>query len=260
MEGVAAQAVLHVMKKVLVFQHVAHEILGTLDPHLRDAGFRIRYVNFGRDPAARPHLDGYDGLVVLGGPMNVGQVDDYPHLATEIELIDEAIDRGLPVLGVCLGAQLIATALGARVYPNDEKEIGWYPIELTEEGTTDPLLGHLEAREQIFQWHGDTFEIPEGAAHLAISPACRNQAFRYGTNVYGLQFHMEVDEPLIERWLAVPSHLQEIAALDGKIQPDTIRHETSLYIDRLQQLSERTFGEFVRLLGKPRRRRALGSV
>ncbi len=260
MENDAAKAALLVMKKVLVFQHVAHEILGTLDPHLRNAGFRIRYVNFGRDPAARPRLDGYDGLVVLGGPMNVGQVDEYPHLATEIELIDEAIDRGMPILGVCLGAQLIAAALGARVYPNDEKEIGWYPIELTDAGRDDPLLGHLDSPEQIFQWHGDTFEIPEGAVHLALSPACRNQAFRYGTSVYGLQFHMEVDEPLIERWLAVPRHQEEIASLNGKIRPEVIRRETGLYIDRLQQLSQRTFGEFIKLLGKPRRRRALGSV
>ncbi len=248
------------MKKVIVFQHVAHEILGTLDPHLRDAGYRIRYVNFGRDPAARPRLDGYDGMVVLGGPMNVGEVDEYPHLVTEIELIDEAIDRGMPLLGICLGAQLVAAALGASIRANEEKEIGWYPVRLTDEGRCDPLLRHLGDCEHIFQWHGDTFSIPEGAVHLASSPSCVNQAFRFNHNVYGLQFHMEVDQALIARWLEVPHHQEEIARLNGRIRPEVIRDDTARHIDRLRELSERTFTEFTNLLGLPRKRRALGSV
>ena len=181
------------MRRLLVFQHVAHEILGTLDPLLRDAGFRIRYMNFGRQPDAIPSLESYHGLVVLGGPMNCDQVDRYPHLGREVEAIEQAIDDGKPVLGICLGSQLIARALGARVRKNPVKEIGWYDLEPTEAGRSDPLLGRLGARQKIFQWHGDTFDIPDHAVRLASSPDCPNQAFRYGENVYGLQFHLEVD-------------------------------------------------------------------
>src|SRR5258706_612346 len=112
------------MKKLLVCQHVPHEILGTLNPLLKRAGFRIRYVNFARHPDAQPRLDGYDGLVILGGPMSVNDSHRLPHLSTEMKLIEAALQRNLPVLGICLGSQLIAKTLGANVYPNREKEIG----------------------------------------------------------------------------------------------------------------------------------------
>ena len=116
------------MKKVLVFQHVPYEILGTLDPLLRAAGYRIRYVNFGREPDAEPDIEKYQGLVVLGGPMNVDMVEKYPHLKTEVRLIKRAMELGIPILGICLGAQLIAKTLGAKVSKNPEKGIGWYDI------------------------------------------------------------------------------------------------------------------------------------
>jgi GMP synthase (glutamine-hydrolysing) len=243
------------MPKLLVCQHVPFEILGTLNPLFKGAGFRIRYVNFGRDPQAQPSLDGYGGLVILGGPMSVYDTAAHPHLDTEVRLVGDALERGVPLLGICLGAQLIARALGADVRPNADKEIGWYDVRVTGAGGTDPLFRHFRDSERIFQWHSDTFDLPRGAVHLAASPACRNQAFRYGTNVYGLQFHLEADEHLIERWLRVPVHRQEIESLNGKIDPEAIRHETPRRIERLKQLSRTTFGEFVRLLGLPARRR-----
>jgi GMP synthase (glutamine-hydrolysing) len=226
---------------------------------LKDAGFRIRYVNFGRHPDAQPCLDRYHGLVVLGGPMNADQFEQFPHLETEVRLIENAIDRDIPVLGICLGAQLLAMALGAAVKRNRQKEIGWYDVSLTEEGKSDPLFGHFEPTERIFQWHGDTFDLPRSCVHLATSPTCANQAFRYRSNVYGLQFHMEVDEPLIERWLRVPIHRKEIEALKGAVDPETIRQETTLHINRLKALSDRTFGELIRLFGAPRKRVLLPS-
>jgi len=247
------------MRKLLVCQHVPFEILGTLDPLLRDSGFRIKYVNFGRHPHAQPKLDGYRGLVVLGGPMNVGQGDRHPHLDTEIRLIEQAIERGIPVLGICLGAQLIARALGAHVRENHEKEIGWYDVSVTSEGKDDDLFSHFDETEKIFQWHGDTFDIPDGAVRLASSPTCENQAFRYGDNVYGFQFHMEVDEPLIERWLNVPIHVAEIESLAGKVCPNAIREQTPRHIDRLKNLSDRTFGGFIQLFGHRRRHALLAS-
>lgn len=247
------------MSKILVFQHVPYEILGTLDPLLRGSGFRIKYVNFGRNPDAKPNLDGYRGLIILGGPMNVDQVDQHRHLPTEINLIEEAIKRELPVLGICLGAQLIAKALGSEVRKNREVEIGWYDVSPTEDGEKDSLIGHFKETERIFQWHGDTFNIPHGAVHLASSPLCSNQAFRYNRNVYGFQFHLEVDQKMIERWLRVPHHKEEIEKTKGKIDPQNIRNETILRIDRLEKLSDIVLGEFIKNFGNKQRRHRLPS-
>jgi len=236
--------------KLLVFQHVAFEILGTLNPLLKDAGFRIRYVNFGRHPDTEPDIDSYHGLVVLGGPMNVDQTDRHPHLETEVRLIERAMQRKIPILGVCLGAQLIAKALGAKITRSPEKEIGWYPVSPTRAGMEDPLLRHFGACEQIFQWHGDTFEIPGGAVHLARSPGCPNQAFRYADNIYGFQFHMEVDPSLIDRWLRISAHQKELHALKGDLGSDEIRRHTERNMQRLSELADKTFRQFVRLFGE----------
>ncbi len=247
------------MPRLLVFQHVAHEILGTLDPVLKDSGFRIKYVNFERHPHFVPGLEGYDGLIVLGGPMNVDEVDKYPFLEREVHSIRKALGSGMPVLGICLGSQLIAKALGARVYKNEEKEIGWYDLSPTGAGGRDPLISHFSGTEKIFQWHGDTFDIPPGAELLASSPLCRNQAFRYGENVYGLQFHLEVDEPMVERWLRIPENKKEIEELNGKIDPDGIKRETPEYMPRLKELSDRAFAEFIRFFGFNKKRKSLPS-
>ena len=247
------------MPKILVCQHVAWEILGTLDPLLRGSGFRIRYVNFGRHPHAHPSLDGYQGLIVLGGPMNVDETDRHPHLAVEIDLVREAIDRGIPVLGICLGAQIIARALEADVRRAPKKEIGWYDVSPTAEGRGDPLLGHFSDSERIFQWHGDSFEIPDEAAHLVSAPECPNQAFRFGDRVYGFQFHLEVDEHMVGRWLRVPAMRAEIEALTGEVDPDAILRETHERIHELRRLSDRTFSEFIRLFGERPRIRILPS-
>lgn len=237
------------MAKILVCQHVPYEPLGTFNPLLKEHGLRIRYVNFGRDPKQTPEVRGYDGLVLLGGPMCIRQMDEYPHLKHEIKMIEVAMAENIPVLGICLGAQLVSHALGAKVYPHSEKEIGWYPVSLTEAGRQDPLFQHFEEVEPIFQWHGDTFDLPSGAVHLASSSTCENQAFRYGEGVYGFQFHMEVDEAMIHRWMKVPRHLEELKELEGKIDPKQILDVTPNYIERLKELSQRTFGEFIRLLG-----------
>jgi GMP synthase (glutamine-hydrolysing) len=247
------------MRRLLVFQHVPHEILGTLDPLLRDHGFRIRYVNFGRHPDAVPDLDRYHGLIVLGGPMNCDQVARHRHLATEVAAIQTAIRDGKPVLGICLGSQLLARALGAPVVRHHTREIGWYDVAPTDHGLEDPLFRHFRASEKIFQWHGDTFAIPHGAVHLATSPACANQAFRYGHNVYGLQFHLEVDEPMIHRWLQAPSNRRELAELTGVIDPEVIARDTPSHVPRSRELGDAVFGDFIRLFAMRRRRTVLPS-
>ncbi len=235
------------MKTVLLLQHVPHEGPGNLSPLLQTAGFRIHTLKFWRDAEIEPTPQAYDGLVVMGGPMGVYDADKYRHLAWEKKAIEHAVKNNLPVLGICLGAQLIAHALGARVYPSGTKEIGWYDLAPTAAAQEDPLFHHLKATEKVFQWHGDTFDLPDGAVHLAFSPLCINQAFRYGHKVYGLQFHLEVDSAMIEAWLEVPQNRSEIAALKGNIDPKTIRIDTGRHMGRLTELGLRVFGAFIRL-------------
>ena len=241
--------------KILVFQHVPYEPLGTLDPLLKEAGFRIRYVNFGRDPHQRPSLERYEALIVLGGPMNAHQIDTYPNLATEVDVIREAVDSGMSVLGICLGAQLLAKALGGRVSRNEEREIGWYDVQLTEAGCADPVISSFAPTQQVFQWHEDGISLPDGVLHLATSPASRVQAFRYGEHAYGFQFHLEVDASLVERWLTVPGNQAMLAAEAGRIDPDAIREQTTQSIGALEALSRETFSRWIdRFEINPRRR------
>lgn len=241
--------------KILVFQHVPYEPLGTLDPLLKEAGFRIRYVNFGRDPGQRPALDRYAAIIVLGGPMNADQIDTYPNLLTEVEILRQAVAQDMSVLGICLGAQLLAKALGGSVARNPVREVGWYDVQLTAAGRDDPVLSTFAARQEVFQWHEDGIVLPAGCENLATSPASEVQAFRYGEHAYGLQFHLEVDRSLIERWLTVPANQPLLEAERGTIEPDAIRAATKGRIAALETLSRETFTRWIdRFEIAPRRR------
>lgn len=231
--------------KVLVFQHVPFEPLGTLDPLLKEAGFRIRYVNFGREPQQRPRLDRYEALIVLGGPMNSDQIDTFPNLLTEIDILREAVSRDMSVLGICLGAQLLAKALGGDVVRNPEREIGWCNVEMTPAGLEDPVLSTFAPVQEVFQWHEDGITLPAGVEVLARSPASPVQAFRHAEHVYGFQFHLEVNRPLIERWLTVPAHQQTLDEERGRVDPDKIRHQTETSIGPLERLSCETFTRWI---------------
>lgn len=239
--------------KILVFQHVPYEPLGTLDPLLKQAGFRIRYVNFGRNPDERPTLDGYAALIILGGPMNADNIAQFPHLATELELIQEALQRDMSILGICLGAQLLAKALGGKVLPSAGREIGWYSVDVTKIGQQDPVLSTFGEQCEVFQWHDDTIELPDNVERLAKSENCPVQAFRHGEHAYGFQFHLEVDGALIERWLTIPQHQSEFEK--GDVDPEQIRSRIEASIQPLISLSNSTFGRWVeRFEIRPRRR------
>ncbi len=241
------------MAKVIVIQHVSFEILGTMNALFKDQGIRIKYVNFSRTPDKKPSVKGYDGLVILGGPMNVDDTEYYPHLQTEIAMIQEAMVLDIPILGICLGAQLIAKANKAKVCKNPVKEIGWYDVTPTKEGADDTFFKHFAGTQKIFQWHGDTFAIPANAVKLAASETCANQAFKINHNIYGFQFHLEVDEALIHRWLTTPIHVEELKKLKGIIEPDEIKKKTITYIENSKALSKKVFGEFIHLIGhKPK--------
>ena len=245
------------MPRLLVCQHVPYEILGTLDPLLRRSGFRIRYVNFGRNPDERPSLDGYAALIILGGPMNADDIAGYPHLATELELIQEALQRDVSILGICLGAQLLAKALGGKVLAGVGREIGWHDVEVTDDGLVDPVLSTFGQRNEVFQWHDDAIELPSDALHLAGSERCRTQAFRYGEHAYGFQFHLEADGALIERWLDVPQH--QSVFTDGQLDRGPIRDRINDSIQPLMQLSNRTFGRWIERFEPQRRKQHLPS-
>lgn len=236
------------MRKLLVLQHVASEPLGHLDPLLRDAGFRIRYVNFGREPHAQPDIRRYDGLVVLGGPMNVDQLDRFPHLATEIEVIRSAVLAQKPVLGICLGGQLLAQAMGGHVHPNPVPEIGWYRLHTRAHAHEDRLFRHFERTPRyVFQWHAYAFRPPPDAVALAWTRSCRQQAYRIGDHAWGLQFHLEADAALIERWLQQPSGRSEIEQHWDARRIAHIRAATRHHLPVAGPLSERVFGEFIAL-------------
>jgi GMP synthase-like glutamine amidotransferase len=167
---------------------VPFEGLGSIEPWLKAGGYEITNTRFFESPEL-PALKTIDLLVVMGGPMSVNDEDKFPWLAAEKQFIREAINKGKPVLGICLGAQLIASALGARVYPNCVKEIGWFPIYGM--STNDGALFSFPPSINAFHWHGETLDLPEGAVRLAKSAVCENQAFQLGRSVIGLQFHLE---------------------------------------------------------------------
>jgi GMP synthase (glutamine-hydrolysing) len=229
-----------------IIRHVAHESAGTLENVLAETGLDFHYVDVFEPASVRFDLDEAPGLVVLGGPMNVDEVERYPHLAQEVEWIKQALAAGLPTLGICLGAQLLAKALGAKVYPNPVKEIGWYRVDLTPHADRDPLFEGCGKRISIFHWHGDTFDLPLGTVRLAEGPLCRNQAFRYGRSAYGLQFHIEMTSEMIDSWLGQSTACGELADLEY-IDPQKIRDQTHLELPVLGALADKVLGRFVRL-------------
>jgi GMP synthase-like glutamine amidotransferase len=177
--------------RIQCFQHVAFEGLGCINDWCLNQGHRVAYTRFYQgDPL--PGTGDYDVLIVMGGPMGVYDDERYPWLIAEKQAIKSAIDQNKRVLGICLGAQLIALVLGARVFQNSEKEIGWFEVMMTQGGREEDLMHGVEISLPVFHWHGDTFELPQQARHLFYSKVCTNQAFVYNNHVLGLQFHFEV--------------------------------------------------------------------
>ena len=183
----------------VVVQHAEHEGPGLIAGALRDAEIDSCTVHLDAGDAL-PASDAVGGVVVMGGAMGVHDTDAFPWLVTERRWLTAVVDRGIPVLGICLGAQQLAAALGAAVRTAAEPEIGTGTVELTAAGRADPVLGPEAPLLAAVHWHGDTFDIPAGAVHLASSDRCLNQGFRYGSAVYGLQFHIEVDDDLAASW------------------------------------------------------------
>lgn len=224
---------------VLAIRHVGFEDLGLLEPLLTGRGYEIHYLEAGVEPITveavlRPQL-----LVVLGGPIGVYETDSYPFLVDERNAIAARLSAGKATLGVCLGAQLIAAALGAHVRPTGGKEIGYGPLTLTAEGRQS-VLGPLDG-VPVLHWHGDEFAIPEGAARLAETPGFPNQAFSLGSTVLGLQFHIEADSAQLERWLI--GHAHELAA--AGVDPRRLRSDAAAHGPGLAAVASRVVRDWL---------------
>jgi GMP synthase (glutamine-hydrolysing) len=225
-------------KRAVAIRHVAFEDLGLLEGLLVRHGFDVRYVEAGVDDLDDPAIANAELMVVLGGPIGAYEEDRYPFLTGELAVIDQRLASGRPVVGVCLGAQLMARTLGARVYPGPRKEIGFAPLQLSDAGAASCLAPFGEDGAVVLHWHGDTFDLPQGAVRLASSAITENQAFAFGDRVLGLQFHGEARHAGFERWLI--GHTCEISGVVG-LTPNALRAEAAHHFAALEARGVRCF-------------------
>lgn len=212
------------MRSAVVIRHVAFEDLGSFAAVLHGRGYSAIYHEAGLHDIAAVDALAPDLMIVLGGPIGAYQDDSYPFLRQEMRLLEKRLAAGRPTLGICLGAQLMARALGAAVYPGPRKEVGWAPLTLSEAGRASCLRFLAPELTPVLHWHGDTFDLPTNAVRLASTDICRNQAFSYGPNALGLQFHPEMTAAAMERWFI--GHAVEIAATGlsvNDLRADTAR-------------------------------------
>lgn len=228
-------------KTVNVIRHLAFEDLGSFSSVLQAHGYKINYVDAGYDDLSQIEALSDGLLVILGGPISVNDTAMFPFLDEEISLLKQRIAADRPTLGICLGAQIIARALGAKVYPGDEKEIGWYDLSLTAAGEQSALR-YLDAKHcSMLHWHGETFDLPVGAALLASSEKFPHQAFSYGKNILALQFHPEVTQRSMEKWFI--GHIGEIMQTD-EVSVEKLREDTHRYANQLEMQGELFFNSW----------------
>ena len=226
-------------RTAIAIRHVAFEDLGLLAPMLAERGYAVRYLEAGVDATDACVLDAADLVVVLGGPIGVYEVDRYPFLAGERAAIASRLAARKPTLGICLGAQLIAQALGAEVAATGKVEIGFGALTLTDEGRAS-VLGSI-GDVPVLHWHGDQFAIPTGAQRLAQTPGFPNQAFAIDRHVLGLQFHLEVEATQLERWLI--GHAHELAS--HRIDPNSLRRDAATHGPALTRAARGIFAAWL---------------
>jgi GMP synthase (glutamine-hydrolysing) len=230
------------MKPLLIIQHLEREDAGVFTEVIERRSIPCRLVRIYKGDRVPDSPQEFSSMLILGGVMNVDQADRYPYLNDEMRLIRLAHDTGVPVLGICLGAQLMAAAFGSAVYDGPVKEIGWYEVELAKGAEKDPLFFDFQERFTVLQWHGQTFDLPAGTVCLASSRTYPNQAFRCGQTSWGLQFHFETNGELLRRWLEEGS--EELAAAPY-IDPDEILAGISTYEGECIGLARKLFERFI---------------
>jgi GMP synthase (glutamine-hydrolysing) len=228
---------------LLVLQHIACEPPAAFEDELRSRGLELVRVEL--DEGERlPDWRDFAATIVMGGPMGAYEEDAHSWLGEEKRQLGDAARAGHPIWGVCLGAQLLAGALGARVYPGDEAEVGLLPVELTPAAARDPVFADAPSSFPTLQWHGDSFDLPDGATLLASSPAYSQQAFRY-ERAYGLQFHLEVTPELASEWGEVPAYAQSLERIRGPGALDRLVDELSENADSTIPLARALFGRWL---------------
>jgi GMP synthase (glutamine-hydrolysing) len=240
------------MEEVLVFQHDPFEDLGLFANVLDRKNTSHRTVRLFHGETPGDDWRNLAALIILGGPMNVDDEEQFPFLRWEKRIIRAALEESVPMLGICLGAQLIAASLGSAVYDGPVREIGWSPVSLTPHGQVDSLLGYLPESPTVFQWHSQTFDLPAGAVCLACSTQYKTQAFRFGKLVYGLQFHIEVTAGMIERWIGERS--KELARTPYACA-EKIKADSRIYSEPLRYYGERFFTKFLQRISAAKQRK-----
>lgn len=224
------------MKTATIINHVDRDTSGTIGRTLAARGFEITHLYSNCDDVSTANVADSDILVVMGGSLGVYQAPDYPFIDREIDIIKARLDAEKPLIGICLGAQLMAAALGEKVYPGPNgKELGWFEIEVTPEGMDTPARHFDKSQTRVMQWHGDTFDLPKGAVRLARSEKYENQIYSYGRAAIGLQCHPEVCPRKVEDWLVSDAS----SVSDGIVDADKVRKNTDIWVDKLMGKTER---------------------
>ena len=231
---------------VLVLQHIACEQPGAFEDVLTAAGADIHRVELDEGEPL-PSWQDYVAIVAMGGPMSVNDDAELPWLTAEKQAIADAVKAGVPYWGSCLGVQLLAASLGARVYSGTQPEVGVLPVTLTEDGRSDPVFAGLPPEFLTLQWHGDTFDLPDGATLLASSPAYPNQAFRVGQTAYGVQFHVEVTEQMAREWAQVPAYAEYADRVLGAGGIDRLMTDFDAARERMLEVGRRMFERWVEI-------------
>ncbi len=231
----------------IVLRHTQAEGLGLLGNVLRDFGVHHRVLDMPRGEQPPRDLRTVGGLIVLGGPMSVYEADRLPWLKREIDLVERAVTAGRPVLGICLGAQMIAHAAGAKVYPGDKREVGWAPVTMTADGHDDPLLIGLPDQLNVFHMHGDTYELPPDATNLFTSSVYEQQAFSWGETVYGFQFHLEFTDAIIARLTSEAESQQYF--IGAGADPQQLNAESPAKVKALTDPAQQIFTRYFQQCG-----------
>ena len=225
---------------ILVLQQVPHEPAALIGNLLTEAGLELQPLLVGEEPIPR-QPDGYQGIVIMGGPASAN--DATPEIEDQLQLVRWSLEHGTPMLGICLGAQLMAKAAGGHILPSPLRELGWYPLSPTPEGSNDPLFRHLSVNQPVFQWHGETFTLPPDATLLASCPQVPNQAFRLGRGQYGLQFHVEIDAALVDSWI---EHGSDERRHLGSAGVARVRGDTTAHVAQANALCRRLIQSWIK--------------
>ncbi len=235
------------MKRVLALQHVWDDPMGYLGEILQEHDITCDVVNVETSPVPDPAA--YDALIALGGPQHVPAEDKHPYFVPEKAFIRKAVEQDIPFLGICLGGQLLAHALGAEVRRHHLIELGYFQVQLTNEGKNDPLFQGLPDHQQVFHWHMDVFDIPQGGVCLATSQNAPNQAFRFGHRAYGLQYHIELTPDMFHTWLSYLPQDQDVVNSFGADIAERIEREQSKYYPTYREHTRIMFENFLKMSG-----------